>query len=535
MPVPILPTSPRFSWWRFAEIYPTGQFVPNAEDLVLMPNRTVQRVRHVDPVTHHSELEPYQLLTANGNEEDFVLAQTIDSFCIYVNVSEVPYVCAVDTRLLFTGSNSAYLKIFRGDDISVNGQVISGMINGLGQITSENVPMENVILPGTTNISAKTPVQFHLTELVNDNEPLYAVTYSATGVVTSVTRLIVRHTTFIRTLDASKNIVVSIELVSSYLSPTDDRLLEIPSNMVLQSANLRGRVIYANGSSFVLPVDGVKFRLFGIESYVASTPGVSGDLILAYYLGNDEFGVGLTGDANNRTKMEPYRIRTVEQSSVYAVKLFVAPYWDAPNSRYRLDYYLYSLDRQQFYSVTPFVENAVGHPVFDGTLFNVMQEVRVGIDLSDVAPSFAYYRHVQTFNIMLAEPATNNMTNNYWSLFYSNLSVYGQNMFATRDGSNNLRIDCGFGSVSSWLDNIYFALEPMRSLANEITAPLPTHVRLKLGTTLVRDIPISDVVSPITGVSSSIVQGSTIQVEFYRNDNGNFMELAYGTLNVKLI
>jgi hypothetical protein len=72
-------------------------------------------------------------------------------------------------------------------------------------------------------------------------------------------------------------------------------------------------------------------------------------------------------------------------------------------------------------------------------------------------------------------------------------------------------------------------------LANEITAPLPTHVRLKLGTTLVRDIPISDVVSPITGVSSSIVQGSTIQMEFYRNDNGNFMELAYGTLNVKLI
>ena len=535
MPVPILPTTNRFTWWRANEIYPTGQYVPNEEDLVIMANRTVMRVRSVDPITHYSDLEPYVLLTSGGFAEDLIFTPTSDSYCLYVNTLEVPYVAAVDTRLMFAGTSTAYIKIFKGDDISASGQVISAMINGLGQITSENIPMENVIIPGTTNVSAKTPVQFYLSELVGDFEPVYAVGYSSTGVVVTITKLIVRHTSFVRTLDASKNVVVSIELESSYLSATDNRLLEIPSNMLLQSANLRGRITYADGHSVVLPVDGVKLRLFGIDSFVASTPGVSADLILAYYLGNDEFGVGLTGDPNNRTKMESYRIRTVEQSSVYAVKLFAAPYWDAPNNRYRLDYYLYSLDREQFYNVTPFVENAVGHPAFNGTLYNVMQEIRVGIDLSNVAPSFAYYRHVQTFNIMLSEPATNNLTNNYWSLYYSNMSVYGQNQFATRDPSNVLRIDCGFGNVNSWLDNVYFALEPLRSLANEISAPPPTHVRLKLGTTLIRDIPIADVLNPITGVSSSIVQGSAIRMEFYRNDSGNFLELAHGTLNVKLI
>ena len=86
MPTPILPTSTKFSWWRANEIYPTGQFVPNEEDLVIMPNQTIQRVREVDPVTHVSVLEPYMIANPVGPTESFVVSQSTDDFQLYLNI-----------------------------------------------------------------------------------------------------------------------------------------------------------------------------------------------------------------------------------------------------------------------------------------------------------------------------------------------------------------------------------------------------------------------------------------------------------------
>jgi hypothetical protein len=384
------------------------------------------------------------------------------------------------------------------------------------------------------NISLKTLVPFFLTEALNDNDNVYVVVYTGSGIKTSIFKLEVRQTNFVRTLDASKLIVTSIEMESSYLNPLDNRLIEIPANMVLQSANLRGRVTYSNGSSAVYPIDGVRFNVFGLDSYVASYPGFTADLVLSYKMGPNEFGLGLSGDPSNRTIMEPYRIRTVEQSAVYAVKLFAIPVWNSVNNRWALTYYLYSLDREQIYDVTSFVETVVGSTAFNGSTYNVPQELRVAINLEAIGPSFVQYRHVQVFTITLSEAATNNMTGNYWSIRYSNISVYGQNAFATIDPSNNLRIDCGFGSTGSWIDNMFYTLEPLRSLSNELLTPAPTHVRIMNGTALVREIPISAVLNPIVGVSG-VGQGTNLRLELYRLSGSDMLELAAAGLNVKAI
>ena len=538
MPTPILPTSTKFSWFRLSEIYDgtgTAQFVPNPEDLVIMPNGTIARVREVDPVTHLSLLEPFTLINPVGPAETTIVNQTTDSFQLYVNTQAIPFAAAVDARLSFNGTAPAYAKVFVGNDLTASGRVISAMINGLGQITSENIPLENVVLPGLQNVTLKTMVPFFVTETLNDDDNVYVVLYTAGGVVDSVFKLVVRNTNFIRTLDASKLVVASIELESAYLNPLNDRLLEIPANMVLQSANLRGKVTYTNGQSQVSSIDGVKFKVLGLDSYVASYPGFTADLVLAYSLGNNEFGTDLNGDPSNRVIMEPYQIRTVEQAGAYSVKLHVVPKWNSGTNRWVLDYYLYSLDREQFYLVTPLVENMVGFTPFNGALYNTLQEIRVAINLEPVAPAFAQYRHVQVFSIQLAEAATNNMTGNYWSVRYSNTSVYGQNYFATVDAADNLRIDCGFGNPTSWLDNLYYTLEPLRSLSNELIAPRPTHVRVKTPAALVRVVPVTQILNAITNVGSGVVQGTTIILEFYRDVGGVIQELAVGALNTKAI
>lgn len=543
----------RHTAWFIDDIYsgPTGkgQYVPMIDDMVWSWEEGILRVMNVDDVTNLSTLVPYNLATMNGGAQiqDVLLGigQGVATAAhrVYINTSVVPHVMAFDHRLRLYGSRASYVKVFYNHNTTSAGHVVSAMYNSSNVAISENIPLELVMMNNTTNHAVKTPTLAWCNETIPNNETLTAVFYATDGAVLGSCPLIVKHSNFVRTVDQSAKYITSIDLVSPYLSDTDNRLLEYPVNMLVQSGSLIGRVHYSDGSAPIeLPIDGTKFSLHGIENYVASRPDSVVNLVLTYKMSADEYAYSTNAPTPDRTITRNYRLKTVEAVNRYSVKLFAIPTWTGGSvNRWSLNYYLYDLDRSVIHEVTPFVENMVSATPFNGQLYGTQQDIAVAINLDNLGASYQWYRHPQTFAITLHQTGNVTAPTSFFSLEYSNTMKYGHELFAkartvtvANTTTYTLNIANGATSNIDWLNKHYWPLEPLVYHAAESNAPNPTHVRVKIGSSFTRELSIAEALLDITNITTPITSGTTVRLEFIRRTTSRDQELAMGSLNVKM-
>lgn len=550
--VPVIDADRRFSLWQMADIYTdeigtTGRYVPNKGDLVVAYDSGWWRCTHSDLETGYSTLVPWSFNNITDNTQDTVdtvvggSSTTNDSYRLYVNTKKVPYEFSFDTRLKIYGSNASYIKIFK--DGQTEGSSISAVFNSAGAMVTENIQLENVVIPNTTVLAIKVPKQGNLTDKLENGEVVNCVVYSNSGAVLAIFKTVAVTTNFVRTIDAGKKLITNISLISPYISAGDDRLIEYPSNMTLDSSSLVGRVTYNDGSTQRYPVDGRKFKMLGLDNYVTTQIGQTVPLVLTYTLAADEFANNVQEVGGTRFITKSHQLTTVDSDNLYSVKLFVVPYWNAPDNTWKLDYYLYSLDRDKIYKVTSYIEYSTTSIPYSGAAskWGTAQELTVAVNLDRLGASFKYYRHVQDFTITLHQAGSNPTSSGYYTIEYDANSIFGQITFANVTpavaGGTGAVID--FSNLRTvtdhWLEAAYRSTEPLYFPFGEAQAPTPTHVKILIGTNWSREVPVSDMLKPITGVNTPVVQGTSIRLEFIANYNAKRLQLATVGLVAKVL
>lgn len=545
---PIVERDRKITRWGIADIYngtsTGGQYVPNPDDEVWSWSEGLFRVVSVDYETCLCVLEKQsdKNLSSGLRTEDVLLSSRpgtpATNFRVYVNTSVTPHVMNFDNFLCVYGSSAAYLKLFRGRDISSKGDVISAQFNSSGIMQSENILFETVQDPERSIIAIKTPVSGFVTDTLSEGEIVTAVVYSASGEELSVSQLVTVITNTVRNIDASRKQITDISLISPFLSQTDNLLLEIPVNLTIDSIPLQLKVTYSDGSSATRPIGDDRAALNGMANYVASEMGYTADLVLTYTLTKGEYS-NLVKTVDNRSFItKPYRLRTIDSDNAYEVKLFVIPYWNFTKNEWALQYYLYTLDRNVIYNVTELVEYSVNSTPFNGRLFNRAQSLNVAVNLSKVHSSYNYYRHTATFNITLVQAATNIGSTGYYLLEYNNNSIVGARTIAkVNEAGNQFNIDLSQGLLSGGavLDSLYWSTEPIYYQYAEASAPAPTHVRIKIGANWQRIINVDELNTVLRNVdapANDVRQGALVRLEFYRQTQAGVLELGTTALTV---
>jgi hypothetical protein len=324
--------------WNIKEIYTgsldRGAWVPNPDDEVWSWADGLYRVVSVNYQTGLSTLEKHsdKNLSSGLREDDVILSSKpgapADTFRIYVNTTVVPHVMNFDNFLHVYGTSAHYLKIFKGTDIGINGDVISAQFNSSGILVTENILFEQVRYPEGTIRAIKTPESGFVTDTLTDGEIVTVVVYSGSGEVLSVSKLVTVLSNSVRNIDASKKQITNISLISPFLSHTDNLLLEVPINLTVESMPMQMAVTYNDGSKTTYAIGDDKASLLGIENFISSEMGYTADLVLTYTLGQGEYS-NLVKSAGNRSFInKPYRLRTIYSDSAYSVKLFVVPKWN---------------------------------------------------------------------------------------------------------------------------------------------------------------------------------------------------------------
>lgn len=556
MTVPVMPdfaTARTQSFFTADQIYTgpsgVGTIVPIAGNVVLNTvTGAIYKVGSVDEVSHTSLLVPFKIDDGAGVGTGAVLGggnqANLTQQRVFINPDRIPFSMAFDAQIVFKGTANAYIKVFVGGDVSNAGNCISAIYDNSGNLVSENIPLELITLPDQDNIATKAPINASCSAIVADNELLNVVCYANDGTPQGVYQFIAVHSNFIGSLDRSVKIVRAVEIVSEFLSISDNRLLEYPVGITISSDALMARILYADGTIINRPIDGDVVSVAGLNDLISTESGRMSPLLLQYALSEDEVSEDASLATPNRIKSVKYRARAVTNDSdiIYNVKLFIVPVWiTGANPYWKLRYFLYTLERQDVFEVTNIVEVGTNSPVFNGRSYGVAQNLTMVVNLANVSNRYRFYRHVQPFIITLAVPGSSSTALNYWNISYANATMYGQGKKATvvddpaHAGAYRVRVDNGYTVLAEWLSDFYYALNPLIATNTEVAAPVPTDVRIRIGETWQRVIAINNILNPIDNIQTIITQGQDVRLEFINQSNTTILELGMGSLSAVLL
>lgn len=531
--VPVYDGNARWCWWNMDEIFDgtigAKRYVPKVNDYV---EDTIDFITYIvtsiDPVTLIPTMVPINRSITNGviTDNDALIGPGPESYRLYYDTTVTPHVLAVDIRTHVKGTQASYAKIFKGHIVTgAAAKVISFMYDSGGAFLSQNIPLELVAIDSHVNHSIRTVSVCYTNEVLLDGEIATVVVYSADGHVLSKRQLLVENTSFIRTLNASQKYVSNISLKSPFLSSTDSNTLEYPINVPMQSFNMIGVVNYSDGSKLEIPVDGSRFKILGLERYIATVVGQRLKLVLSYALGETETAYGaVSGDSKYVT--EPFDLITINQVGSFSVKLYCYPVWVDATTGYVLKWSLYNLERMVSFDVTPYVNYNPGSPVFNGLSYGVNQSLSVRVNLRDISPVFTSFIHVQNIQVLLREPGTARQTN--WSIIFEpgQPAPYGVDTYAKVDllnaSTTRIYLNSGAQTQTDWMNKLFFNTKPLYDNRRESAAPTPNYFAIMSGSERY-EFPVAAWNNPFT-VPVGLTINDTLFVEFFKRDaNGDIL------------
>lgn len=528
----------RWTTWNLSEIY-TGaegykKYVPKVGDWVLdTESYQYYVVTYVDPLTLISVMA-----ATNGNQasdnSDLLVGPSADSYRVYLDTSVVPYILAVDTRLKVAGSMSQYAKIFRGGDTSADGKVVSFLFDSQGTLLTDQIPLELAAIDSHDNHSIKVVGVCHTNEKMKDGERVTIVIYNDQGHVVSKRALIVENTSFIRHISAGTKYISHISLDSPFLSQSNANVLEYPINVPIQAFNMYGTVHYSDGSEMRLAIDGTKFRIYGLETFVSTVVGQEIKLALTYVLDSTETAYGAVS-ADGKYITAPYSLVTTMQDGAYTVKIYGYPVWLNDSQQYTMRWFMMDLNRDILFDVTPYIYYNQNSDVFNPTGYNQVQNLSIRLNLKDVSAGLKSYIHTQTLAVVLKNPGDS--TDTRWLVgFEANQTpFYGNNLFANVAMINQnlwrVNVKNSRTSQTQWLEDVYYATKPLLDKKKEITAPTPTHMVFVYGNSRT-EYPISDWDQDLQ-VNGELNITGTLQIEFIKRTTTGDLRLAIAGLPIK--
>lgn len=534
---PIYQPDGRWNIWSIHEIYngTSGQnkFIPKVNDYVIEPETgVVYIVTNLNNVTFIPELSPINI--SNAQNADQILASTNDNYRIYYDKSITPYTLAVDGFIRVYSSTATFARIYKGSFID-NTKIISRRYDNNGNFIGHDIPLQVVAFNTHDNYAIKNIPICNTTSDLLDGELCTVVVFDSNGKVLSKVTCIVEETTYVAQAYAEQKYITQIFLKSAFINTSQPDEINYPVNLPVTSFNPIGVVQYNDGSQIEYPVDGDKFRLYGIDQFVSTIVGHKVPLVLSYRMDASEAALA-TVQSDNYYITRPYTLRVSNPNTSYNVKLFVYPVWIDNVNGYNYKAYLMNLDRNVLFDVTNKVNLSSNSPSFNPTAYGITQRLTFNINLSTVSGIYNDFLHVQTVDIILRGPANDTSLINIWEVgtqVPSNTPYYGKNLRAVRDNlvHNKVTIHNNINTVQEFINTLYIPTLPLYNPLTE-TGPLePTHIELRyLNESVI--VPITDFNSQIT-FNSNVNLFSNIDIVFMKETISGYLMLGVSSLTVR--
>lgn len=534
---PIYNPTARWRMWGIHDIYigeiGNNKYIPNVLDYVVEPETgNMFMVTDLNNVTFIPELTPVTL--KQNVEVDSILSSTNDNYRIYYDTTITPFVLAVDGFMRVYSSSATIARIYKGEFIDPS-KIISRRYSNTGDFIGHDIPLEVVAFNSHDNFAIKSIPTCATNANLQEGDICSIVVFDSNGKVITKTKAIVENTTYVAQAFSEQRYVTQIFMKNVFIPDTTDNRINYPVNLPITSFNPIGVVQYNDGTQIEYPVDGDKFRLYGLDQFVSTIIGHRVPLVLAYRLDSNEAAV-VTVESDNFYVTRPYELIVSDPNRSYNVKLFVYPVWVDAISGYNYKAFLMNLDRNAVFDVTSVLSLSPNSAPLNPLAYGVSQRITFNLNLANVSGIYNNFLHVQTVDIILRAPASDLSINNLWEVgtqVPTTIPYYGANLIAIRSGANNtkVRIDSGIQTVEEFVTRVYRHTIPLHNPLTELEAPEPTHIEVRhLGESIT--VPIAEYTNEFTFVNPINNLGN-IEIIFLKETINTFIKLSIASMLVR--
>jgi hypothetical protein len=535
--VPIYSPDARWAMWSIHEVYMgnTGQnkYIPKINDFVIEPETGVTyKVTDLNNVTFIPELSPINITHTTSTHE--LLSSTNDNYRIYFDKSITPFSLAVDGLMRVYSSTATFARIYKGAFIDPT-KIISRRYDNSGNFIGHDIPLQMVAFNTHDNYAIKSIPTCNTNIDLPDGELCTVVVFDSNGKVLSKVSCLVEETTFVAQAYAEQKYITQIFLKSAFINTSQPDDINYPVNLPIPSFNPIGVVQYNDGSQIEYPVDGDKFRLYGLDQFVSSIIGHKVPLVVSYRMDPSEAALASV-DSDNFYVTRPYTLKVSNPNTSYNVKLFVYPVWISATNGYSYKVYLMNLDRNVLFDVTTLISLSSNSPSFSPTAYGITQRLTFNLNLASVSGIFNNFLHVQTVDIVLRGAANDTSVNNIWevsSQIPTSSPYYGSNLRAVRDNTvgTKVTIDNGFSDVNEFIEKLYTNTIPLYNPLTELGPLTPTHIEVKyLSESII--VPISEYDSQFT-FNTAIGMFSSLDIVFLKETLSGYFKLSVASITVR--
>lgn len=534
---PIYSPDSRWAMWSIHEIYMGGagqnKFIPKVNDYVIEPETgTTYRVSDLNNITFIPELSPINISHTASSDE--IVSSTNDNYRIYFDKSISPYTLQVDGFMRVYSTTATVARIYQGAFID-DTKIISRRFDNNGNFVGHDIPLQLVAFNSHDNYAIKSIPACNTTTELADGELCTVVVFDAAGKVLSKVSCIVDETTYVAQAYAEQKYITQIFMKSAFINTSQPGDVNYPVNLPLASFNPIGVVQYNDGSQVEYPVDGDKFRLYGLDQFVSTIIGHKVPLVLSYRMNEDETALASV-QSDNFYVTQPYTLKVSNPNTSYNVKLYVYPVWVSETNGYSYKAFLMNLDRNVLFDVTTLVSLASNSPTFNPTAYGITQRLIFSVNLSNVSGIYNNYLHVQTVDIILRGPANEPTNVNIWEVATQvpyTTPLFGTNLRATKDVISNTKISIhnGYTTVADFITNVYRNTIPLFNPTTELEAPTPTHIEVKyLNESII--VPISQYDDQFT-FSTGVGIYTNVEIIFLKETVSGYLKLSVASLTVR--
>lgn len=470
--------------WGIHEIYRgqegKGKYIPKVNDYVVEPETGVMYiVTDLHNLTYVPELTPVNI--KQDISRDYLTSSTNDNYRVYYDKSMDPYTLAVDGFMRIYHNTASFARIYRGNDIDPT-KIISRRYDNNGNFVSHDVPLVMVAYSTHDNYAVKSiPTCSCDIDLVT-GESCSVVIFDSNGKVVTKVKCIVEETTYVAQAYAEQKYITQIFLKSVFVNETQTSDIYYPVNLPITSFNPIGVVQYNDGSQVEFPIDGDKFRLYGLDQFVSTIIGHKVPMVLSYRLDSNEAALAnVNSDGFFVTR--PYNLIVSNPNRSYNVKMFVYPVWVDPLNGYKYKVFLMNLDRNILYDITNLVGITSQSPSFNPLGYGIMQRLTFTVDLAKVSGAYSSFLHIQTVDILLRGQASDTSLITPWEVgnqVPTNVPYYGAELKAVRNGTFQQKVYIGNNctTVDQFINKLYKSTQPLFNPLTETEPPAPTHIEI---------------------------------------------------------
>ena len=532
-----VPRDGRWNMWSIHDVYlgelGENKFIPKINDYIIEPETGVTYiVTDLNNVTFIPEYKPVTIKQSISVDE--ILSSTSDNYRIYYDKTINPYTLSVDGFMRIYSSSATTARIYKGSFIDPT-KLISRRYDNNGNFIGHDIPLQVVAFNSHDNYAIKSIPTCNTTLDLQDGETCTVVVFDSNGKVLTKALCVLEETTYVAQAYAEQKYITNIFIKSVFIDTAQSTEINYPVNLPIPSFNPIGVVQYNDGSQVEYPVDGDKFRLYGLDQFVSTIIGHKVPLVLSYRMDSTESALASV-DSDHYYVTRPYTLVVSNPNRSYNVKLFVYPVWVDGINGYSYKAFLMNLDRNILYEVTNLISIATNSPSFNPLAYGITQRITFSLDLANVSGIYNHFLHIQTVDIILRGPATDSSVMNIWevgSQVPTTVPYYGTNLKATRDPATSTKIEIhnNIQTVDEFITKFYRPTIPLFNPVTELEAPTPTHIEVRyLNETILK--PIADF-KEIFMFSVPVPMYTNVEVIFHKETISGYLKLSIASLTVR--